>query len=237
MASQPWRRTMGGQEEALSRSRTLALVGAAALLLVSAAPIVAQDEAASDDPMDMEGLTLDVGGVEYAFTDLPTSVPVGTTLTFTNNGAEVHEMVLLRIADGVTESLDELLAMEAEGRDPMEEGLVEMVGDMPLFAAPGTTAEGSRTIDSEGRYVVICFIPQGLTDMSVLEQLGPDASLEDLPPEVQAIMANPPHFALGMIQEFTVTPAGTEVGPLPEAASHEMAPEGSAPADEEAASE
>jgi plastocyanin len=222
----------------LSRSRILALVGAAALLLVSAAPIVAQDEATTDDPMDMEGLTLDVGGVEYAFTDLPISVPVGTTLTFTNNGAEVHEMVLVRIADGVTESLEELLAMDAEGRDPMKEGLVEMVGDMPLFAAPGTTAEGTRTLESEGRYVVLCFIPQGLTDMSVLEQLGPDASPEDLPPEVQAIMANPPHFALGMIQEFTVTPAGTDVGPLPGAASDEMAPdEESAPEDEEAASE
>jgi plastocyanin len=223
----------------LSRSRTLALVGAAALLLVSAAPIVAQDEATTDDSMDMEGLTLDVGGVEYAFTNLPTSVPAGTSLTFTNNGAEVHEMVVVRIADGVTESLEEILAMEAEGRDPMAEGLVEIVGDMPLFAAPGTTAEGTRTLESEGRYVVLCFIPQGLTDMSVLEQLGPDANPEDMPPEVQAIMANPPHLALGMIQEFTVTPAGTEVGPLPEAASDGMAPEDeeAAPEDEESASE
>jgi hypothetical protein len=150
--------------------------------------------------MDMEGLTLEVGGV--------------------------------------TESLEELLAMEAEGRDPMAEGLVEMVGDMPLFAAPGTTAEGTRTLEHEGRYVVPCFIPQGLTDMSVLEQLGPDANPEDLPPEIQALMANPPHLALGMIQEFTVTPTGTEVGPLPEAASSEMAPgEGSAAGHEEAASE
>ena len=61
----------------MSRSRTLALVGAAALLVVSAAPIAAQDEA-STDTMDMEGLTLDVGGVEYAFTGLPTSLPAGT---------------------------------------------------------------------------------------------------------------------------------------------------------------
>jgi plastocyanin len=222
----------------LSRSRTLALVGAATLLLASAAPIMAQDDATTDDPMDMEGLTLDVGGVEYAFTDLPTSVPLGTSLTFTNHGAEVHEMVVVRIADGVTESLEELLAMEAEGRDPMAEGMIEIVGDMPLFAAPGTTAEGTRTLEHEGRHVVLCFIPQGLTDMSVLEQLGPDTNPEDLPPEVQAIMANPPHLALGMIQEFTVTAAGTEVGPLPDAASDEVAAdEGSAPEDEEAASE
>lgn len=196
-------------------SRSLAIVGAAALLLVSAAPVAAQDEATTDSAMDMEGLSVEVSGVEYAFAGLPTSVPAGTTLTFTNNGAEVHEMVLVRIADGVTETLDELLAMDAEGRDPMEEGLVEMVGEMPLFAAPGTIAEGTRTLESEGRYVVLCFIPQGLTDMSVLENLGPDTNPEDMPPEVQALMANPPHLALGMIQEFTVTPAGTEVGPLP----------------------
>lgn len=221
----------------MSRSRTLALIGAAALLLVTAAPVVAQDEATTDSAMDMEGLTLDVGGVEYAFTNLPTSVPAGTSLTFTNNGAEVHEMVLVRIADGVTESLEELLAMDAEGRDPMEEGLVEMVGEMPLYAAPGTKAEGTRTLEREGRYVVLCFIPQGLTDMSIFDELGPDTNPEDLPPEVQALMANPPHFALGMIQEFTVTPAGTEVGPLPDAAPDETAPEeGSAP-EEEAASE
>ena len=60
----------------------------------------------------------------------------------------------------------------------------------------------------------------------------------DLPPEVQEVMANPPHLAAGMIQEFTVTPAGTEVGPLPEPGADEMAgDEESAPPDEDAASE
>jgi hypothetical protein len=127
----------------------------------------------------------------------------------------------------------------------MAEGLVEIVGGMPLFAAPGTTAEGSLTVESEGRYVALCFLPQGLTDASVLELMGPDMNMEDLPADVQAIMANPQHLALGMIQEFTVTPAGTEVGPMPEAAADEMAPEDEemaadeeeAPEDEEAASE
>jgi plastocyanin len=216
----------------MSRSRTLALVGAAALLLVSAAPVVAQDEATTDSSMDMEGLAIEVGGVEYAFTGLPTSLPAGTELSFRNDGAEVHEMVVVRIADGVSESVEELLAMEAEGRDPMTEGLIEIVGDMPLFAAPGTTAEGTRTLESEGRYVVLCFIPQGLTDMSVLEQLGPDTNPEDLSPELQALMANPPHLALGMIQEFTVTPAGTEVGPLQEPVLDDMAPEDEEPTSE-----
>ena len=151
---------MTGERRNHVRSRTLALVGAVALLLVSAAPVVAQDEATTDNAMDMEGLTVAVGGVEYAYTGLPTSVPVGTTLTFTNNGAEVHEMVLLRIGDETTETLEELLAMDAEGRDPMEEGLVEFIGGEPLFAAPGTTAEGTLPLDREGRYVVMCSIPR-----------------------------------------------------------------------------
>ena len=34
--------------------------------------------------------------------------------------------------------------------------------------------------------------------------------------EAQAILSNPPHLAAGMIQEFTVTAAGTEFGPMPE---------------------
>lgn len=210
----------------MSRSRTLALVGAAALLLVSAAPVVAQDEATTDSTMDMEGLSIDVGGVEYAFTGLPTSVPAGTTLTFTNNGAEIHELVLARIADDVTESFEELLGMEAEGRDPMAEGLITMVGDgQPLIAVPGQTAEGSFTLDQEGRYVALCFVPTGLDMAKLIElgidpsTLGPDTDPSSMPPEAQAfmeeVMANPPHIAMGMVQELVVTAEGTEAGPLP----------------------
>ena len=206
----------------MSRSRTLALVGAAALLLVSVAPVAAQDEANTDSAMGTEGMTVEVTGVEYAFQGLPTSLPAGSELTFTNAGAEVHELVLLRVADDTTETLEELLAMEAEGRDPMEEGLVEFIGGTPLFAAPGMVAEGTLPLELEGRYVALCFIPQGVTDMSALEFLGPDADPAEAPPEVQELAGNPPHLALGMIQEFTVTAAGTDVGPLPEAAE-EMA--------------
>jgi plastocyanin len=161
---------------------------------------------------------IEVTGVEYAYQGLPTSVPVGTELGFTNAGAEVHEMVLVRVADDTTESIEELLAMDAEGRDPLAEGLVEMIGESPLFAGPGESAEGTLALDREGAYVVLCFIPQGLTDMSVLESLGPDTDPADVPPEVQELMANPPHVALGMLQAFTVTAEGTEPGPLPSGA-------------------
>jgi hypothetical protein len=228
----------------VSRSRTLAFVGAAALLLVSAAPVAAQDEATTDSTMDMEGLSVEVGGVEYAFTGLPTSLPAGTELTFRNDGAELHELVVVRIADGVTESLGELLAMEAEGRDPMAEGLVELVGGGPLIANPGELAEGTLPLDREGSYAALCFIPQGFvpSELEALgitpDMLGPDTDPADLPPEAQELMANPPHLAAGMLQEFVVTAEGTEAGELPEAEADEMAPEEeSATEDEEAASE
>ena len=227
----------------MSRSRSLALFGATALLLLSAAPVVAQDEASPDTTMEMEGLTVEVGGVEYAYTGLPTTLPAGTELTFRNDGAELHELVLVRIADGVTESLEELLAMESEGRDPMAEGLVEMVGDEPLIATPGEMAEGSLPLEREGRYAALCFIPQGFVPSELealgftLEMLGPDPDPADLPPEVQEVMANPPHLAAGMVQEFTVTAEGTEVGPLPEAAADGTAPEDEGASPEAAASE
>jgi hypothetical protein len=220
----------------MSRSRTLGIVGAAALLVVSAAPAAAQDEATTDSTMDMEGLSVEVAGVEYAYTGLPTSLPAGTALTFRNDGAELHELIVARIADGTTESLEELLGMEAEGRDPVAEGLVEIIGGAPLIANPGEVAEGSLLLEREGDYVALCFIPQGFvpSELEALgvtpEMMGPDTDPADLPPEVQELMANPPHLAAGMIQEFTVTAAGTEVGELP--AANEMAAQ-----DEQAASE
>jgi hypothetical protein len=141
-------------------------------------------------------------------------------VTFRNDGAEIHEIAVARIADDTTESLEELLAM---GDEALASGKVVLVGDGPLVVGPGETAEGALTLEQEGRYVALCFLPQGF-DPAVLaaagvdlSSLGPDTDPTTLPEDVQAIMANPPHLAAGMIQEFTVTAAGTEPGPLPEA--------------------
>lgn len=206
----------------MSRHRfALGLATALSVALMAAIPVVAQSEEPAESAAPAEA-DIVVSGVEYAFENLPTSVPVGTSLGFTNPGAEVHEFVLFRIADDVTASVEELLSME---EDVMEAGLVEMVGEMPLFAGPGETAPGTLAVESEGRYVALCFLPQGLTDASLLEQVGPDADPASLPEEVQAILANPPHFALGMVQEFTVTAPGTTPGPLPAAAAEPVAEE------------
>ena len=206
------------------RSRFMGLFAAAALAIVSAAPAVAQDEATADDTIEMEGPTVEVSGVDYAFENLPTSVPAGTTLTFTNDGTEFHEMIVVRITDEVT-PLEELMAM------PEEESaaISEFVGYVSAF--PGTSADGSITLETPGRYTVVCVISQG-SDPARFEALGFDpmqldenTDMSTLPPEVQELLAelesSPTHNELGMVQEFMVTEAGTEVGPLPEADTEE----------------
>ena len=209
----------------MTHTRTLGVAAAVAALALGVTSVAAQDEAPAE-PMDsMADMNVAVSGVEYAFVGLPQSVPVGSTLTFTNDGAEIHEIVVNRLADGVTESFEELLALSESGVDLQAEGYIDTeFGDPMLLAVSGQTAEGGITLDQEGRYVALCFIPTGL-DSAKLEELGvdlstlgPDTDPSTLSPEVQAfleeVMANPPHMAQGMIQEFVVTAEGTDVGPL-----------------------
>ena len=196
----------------IRRRGPLALAMAVALTL-AVTPMVAQDEATEEPMHDMSGIGVEVTGVEYAFLGLPRELPVGSEISFTNEGAELHEIVIVRIADGVTEHIYELLALAAEGRDLMAEGLVEMVGQGPLVAPPGMAAEGTLVLDRTGEYLALCFIPQGF-DPAVfkangvdLMAMGPDTDISTLPEEIQAIFGNRPHFRSGMYQQFVVTDA------------------------------
>ena len=69
--------------------------------LTSDAVYHAADEAVDVFVADSCGYdTVAVSAVEYTFASLPTSLPAGrTTFAFTNNGAEIHEMVVFRIND------------------------------------------------------------------------------------------------------------------------------------------
>lgn len=202
----------------MARSRTLGILAGVTSLLLITVPAFAQEADDSDTMGDeMMAPMVEVSGVEYAFVGLPMSVPAGTQVSFRNDGVELHEIVIARINDDTTESVEELLAM---GDEAMAK--ITIVGEGPLIAEPGAAAPGVLTLEQEGNYVALCFIPQGF-EPAVLaaagmgpDDLGPDTDPATLPEEVQAIMANPPHLAAGMIQQFTVTAAGTEVGPLPE---------------------
>jgi uncharacterized cupredoxin-like copper-binding protein len=159
---------------------------------------------------------------DYLFEGLPTSVPAGTTFGLVNEGEEVHEILLARRNDGVTQTWQEVLAL------PDEEalGLVTLVA--ALAALPGETAEGSMTVVEEGAYLAICMIPQftrtgplvfppfhPLAETIEQDAGAPGSGVEppaDSPP-------GPPHAMLGQLQEFTVTPPGTPLGPLPDPVS------------------
>jgi len=176
-----------------SLRRTLALLAVAAVLggLV-VAPGLARSPAL--------GSTIAVTATEYRYDGLPSSVPAGTSFSLVNAGSEVHELLIARRNPGTTESWDQLVAM------PEDQVLAKVTILDPLVAEPGATAEGVVTVDQEGDYIAICFVPQGLTTLG-----GPETTLDP------ALADAPAHFSLGERQEFTVTAAGTTPGPIPTA--------------------
>lgn len=201
----------------MKRRRALIVLPVLSVLSVlGGGVVVAQDETPEVDVA--AGPQITVTGYEYAFGDLPSSVPVGTSLAFTNTGDEVHELLLARKNDGVTESLEELLAL------PEEEALQKVTIVGPLLAAPGETAAfgigltgpepmTALVVEQEGEYLALCAIPQGLTEL-------PDFGAAPASAGATGSQApqGPPHFVLGMYQAFTVTAAGSSPGPMPAAA-------------------
>ncbi len=154
--------------------------------LTSDAAYQAADEAVDVFVADSCGYgTIAVSAVEYAFAGLPASVRAGrTTFALTNNGAEIHEMVVFRINDGVTETIDELLAL------PEDEALAKVQFYGSMFGVQGAT--DTETLElTPGKYVALCFVPVGTTDVE-----SADGNAEPL---------GPPHFTEGMQATFTVT--------------------------------
>lgn len=123
---------------------------------------------------------VNVKAVEYAFEGVPTSLPAGNvSFAFSNEGDEVHEMLLIRYKDDETtiEDLIELSDKEAEEK-------IVFVG--ASFGPPGTTDVEIKQL-VPGKYAMVCFIPVGATDMKALEKAD-----------------GPPHVTRGMSAEFTV---------------------------------
>lgn len=130
---------------------------------------------------------LEVQAVDYAFEGVPETVEPGiVAIDFSNGGAEVHEMALMRLNDDTTETVEELLQL------PEEEALPKVTPAGHAFAFPET---GDITfVDLQpGEYFVACFIPVGTT---------PD-KIEEL--ESGGEPGGPPHFTAGMVAKFSVT--------------------------------
>jgi hypothetical protein len=126
--------------------------------------------------------TRPVAVTEYAF-DLPGELDAGvTSFEVTNEGTELHQLLLLRKNDGVTETADELLALSSE-EILANATLVGFIDTVP----PGETYHA--VVDLEpGDYIAFCQNPVGTTS-------------EDATPPDDA----PPHYAQGEVSEFTVS--------------------------------
>lgn len=151
---------------------------------------------AADAP---EGDVVEVTAVDYAFEGLPEKIEAGTKLTLANDApAELHELVVMRIPDEETRSVDELVKLP-------EEEIGKLFGAAPpatvLLAGPNggeqINAVGDGTISEPGRYAVICSIPTGADAEAFLEA----AEGSDGPPQVEG---GPPHLAHGMYAELIV---------------------------------
>lgn len=119
---------------------------------------------------------VDVTGTEYAFQGVPSTLPAGaTSFELANRGNEAHEIVVLRIKDGVTESFEQLLKLPEE----QAQQKVEVRGTSGRVP-PGQPGYVVADLNP-GRYGVACFLPVG---------------------EGQE---GPPHTTRGMFAAFTVS--------------------------------
>ncbi len=92
---------------------------------------------------------------EYSFDGMPRRLTPGEhRLQLLNTGDEPHEMVIVRLKDGVS-SVDEVLTF------PEDEAMtkVEIVGQAQ--AEPGKKSEKVTVNLNAGRYTLLCFIPTG----------------------------------------------------------------------------
>jgi len=98
--------------------------------------------------------TIDVEASEYGFDGIEDVDAGRTSIRFENVGAEEHELVLFKIADGVDADAEALLAL------PEEEQMAKMQFAGVTFGGPGSTAYAALELDA-GEYLAVCFIPTG----------------------------------------------------------------------------
>lgn len=130
---------------------------------------------------ECEFSSIEVTAIDYAYeADLEGVEPGQVAFDFSNEGTEFHELALLRINDDTTETVEELLQL------PEEEAMAKTTFTGVSFAAPGQGSTMYADLEP-GRYVMICFVPQGSTSLEAAETAD-----------------GPLHFTQGMLTEFTV---------------------------------
>lgn len=99
--------------------------------------------------------TVEVTASEYAFDGIPASVPAGTVaFSFTNDGAEPHELIMFKRADGEERPIEELLGL------PEDQMMSALSFAGAVQAEPGATTASIPTLEP-GKYIGVCFLPTG----------------------------------------------------------------------------
>lgn len=171
---------MAGQTKVITSTARTALETGDFSLFEGEEFIAAEDSTGEYRQEECGYEVVEVKAVNYEFTEAPTKVKAGTiAIEFTNDGTEAHEAAVVRVNDGVTESLEEILAL------PEEEAMERITFIGNTFAMPGDSSTGIVEVAEPGDYAFICFVPVGST---------PDNPEAD----------GPPHASVGMISEFTI---------------------------------
>jgi hypothetical protein len=145
--------------------------------------IEAADEVDTQTDAQCDFEQLSITSVDYEFEGVPDEVPEGiVSLELQNDGEEVHEALIFRANDEETPLDDLVTELLALGE---EESASAVTFTGAAFAPPGESSDGIFRITEPGRYLVLCFVSEGTTD---LETEG----------------SGPPHAQLGMAAEFTV---------------------------------
>ncbi len=177
-----------------SRPIRTSVAAGAALAAAAALTGCGSDDADADDPPG----TVEIAAIDYAYVDVPESVPAGTTLAMRNDSdVEAHEVVAIRLPDDESRSVAELVQLPPQELGAFFPGVATV-----LVAGPGdagVAVEGTDVLSEPGRYALICVIPTGADPA---EYLAAAAAAEGGPPEVAG---GPPHIVEGMFAELRVT--------------------------------
>ncbi len=169
------------------------------ILLVVVAVLAAACAQGGGEPV---GGTIEVTGTEYAFEGVPGLVESGAEFTFTNEGEEVHELIIVQLIEGETRTLEDILELPEEESDALINQFMGVLIDTPSGETFNPEGEAtSISVTEPGRYVAFCFLPQGLDEAtfeSAMAEADPNA--EGPPPFPEGT----PHAFLGMTAEFTV---------------------------------
>jgi len=122
-----------------------------------------------------------ITATEYKFSGTDALKAGGAfAVTFKNEGQELHELHVAKLADGEKRSVDEIIS------DPSAESTTKAVGHS--FACPGTTADvAGVNLTAPGRYIVLCFIPTGAradTDPKDFAMLGEPHAMRGMAVEI-----------------------------------------------------